>query len=129
MKLNDIRQSKSQKIIKRNEPAMNFYQSTPLSGYRGNLILSALIKLDQLTGLSNASSKISNALSLVMEPEEILDLVNQLAYSSVDQVVPELMCESVQDELMDMPISSEELHEILRRPIGSALQMFQGQQA
>lgn len=108
---------------------MKFLQNNPLTGYRGNLILSALVEVDHLKRLSSASMSLSSALAPFKEPEGFLDLVNQLAYKAIDHVVPEFFAESVQEELIDMPISSDELGAVLKRPIGSALQMLQSQQA
>lgn len=107
---------------------MKFHQNTPFSGYRENLILTALVDIDHLKRISLASRSLSRALSLFEEPEDFLNLVNQLAYNAIGRVVPEFVAESVQEELEDMPISTEELDAILKRPIGSALQMLYSQQ-
>ncbi|MDC7817463.1 MULTISPECIES: hypothetical protein [Pseudomonas] len=106
---------------------MNFYQSTPFSGYRENLILTALVDIDHLKRLSLASRSLSRALSPFEEPEGFLSLVNQLAYSAIARVGPEFIAKSIQEELEDMPISTEELDALLKRPIGSVLQMLYSQ--
>lgn len=106
---------------------MKFHQNTPFSGYRDNLILSALVEVDHLKRLSSASLSLSKAISPFKEPEGFIDLVNQLAYNAIGHVVPEFFAESVQEELEDMPISTDELDAVLRRPIGSILQMLLSQ--
>jgi len=42
----------------------------------------------------------------------------------ISHVVPEFIAESVQEELIDIPISTDELDAVLKMPIGSALQMI-----
>lgn len=108
---------------------MRFLQSTPFSGYRDNLILSALVEVDHLKRLSAASRSLSNALAPFKEPEGFLRLVNQLAFNAISHVVPEFIAESVQEELIDIPISTDELDAVLKMPIGSALQMIHSQHA
>ena len=106
---------------------MKFHQNTPFSGYRDNLILSALVDVDQLKRLSSASRSLSSALSSLKEPRGFLDLVNELAYRAIGHVVPEVFAESVEEELRDIPISADEIDGILKRPLGSALQMLLSQ--
>lgn len=108
---------------------MRFLQNTPLMGYRNNLILAALIEIDQLERLRASSSSLSNALDSFREPEVFLDLVNQLAYNAIDRLVPEMIGQLVQEELEEMPIDAGELDAVLHRPLGSALQMLYRKQA
>ncbi|GGK47931.1 hypothetical protein SAMN04490189_0061 [Pseudomonas koreensis] len=108
---------------------MKFLQNNPFLGYRDNLILTALVEIDQLRRLSSASMSLSRSLSSFKEPEAFLDLVNQLAYHAIGHVVPEVFAESVEEELQDIPISTDEIDEVLKRPIGSVLQMLLSQQA
>lgn len=112
-----------------NEPIMKFLQNNPFTGYRDNLILTALVEIDHLKRLSSSSMSLSKALSPFKEPEGFVDLVNQFAYHAIDRQVPEVFAESVEEELQDMPISADEIEEILKRPIGSALQMLVRQHA
>lgn len=102
---------------------MKFHQNTPFMGYRGNLILAALIEIDQLERLSAASMSLSQALAPFKVPERLLDLVNQLAYNAINYLVPELAAELVREELIEMPIDTWELDAVLTKPIGSALQV------
>ncbi|WP_192564500.1 hypothetical protein [Pseudomonas gozinkensis] len=102
---------------------MNFHQNTPFIGYRDNLILAALIKIDQLERLSAGSMSLSQALAPFKAPEGLLDLVNQLAYNAINHLVPELTAELVREELIETPIDTWELDAVLMKPIGSALQM------
>jgi hypothetical protein len=108
---------------------MKFLQNNPFSGYRENLILTALVEVNQLNRLSSASMCLSRALSPFKETEGFLDLVNQFAYHAIGHIVPEVFAESVEEELQDIPISADEIDEILKRPIGSALQMLVSQHA
>lgn len=106
---------------------MKFHQNTPFSGYRDNLILSALVEVDQLKRLSSASRSLSRALSSFKDPKGFLDLVNELAYRAIGSIVPEVFAESVEEELQEIPISAGEIDEILKRPLGSVLQMLVSQ--
>ena len=108
---------------------MNFFQNNPFTGYRDNLILTALVEVDQLNRLSSSSMSLSKALSPFKEPEGFVDLVNQFAYHAISRLVPEVFAESVEEELQDMPISTKEIEETLKRPIGTALQILVRQHA
>ncbi|QHA81514.1 hypothetical protein E3Z27_07345 [Pseudomonas mediterranea] len=108
---------------------MKFLQNNPFTGYRDNLILTALVEIDILKRLSSSSMSLSKALSPFKEPEGFVDLVNQFAYHAIARQVPEVFADSVEEELQDMPITADEIEEILKRPIGSALQMLVSQQA
>lgn len=103
---------------------MRFHQNSPFMDYRDNLILAALVEIDHLERLRASSFSLSNALDSFREPEVLLDLVNQLAYNAIDRLVPEMIAKMVQEELEEMPIDTGELDAVLKKPIGSALQMF-----
>lgn len=104
---------------------MKFKQNNPLVDYRHNLVLFALVEIDHLKRLSGASMNLSKAMEPFREPEGFIDLVNQLAYSAIDKLVPEVIAESVQEELQDIPICADEVNEVLNRPLSSVLQMLQ----
>lgn len=107
---------------------MKFKQNNPLVDYRHNLILIALVEIDHLKRLSGASMSLSRALEPFREPKGFIDLVNQLAYNAIDKIVPEVIAESVQEELQDIPICADEVNGVLNRPIGAVLQMLQNPQ-
>lgn len=46
-----------------NEPIMKFLQNNPFTGYRDNLVLTALVEIDHLKRLSSSSMSLSKALS------------------------------------------------------------------
>jgi hypothetical protein len=111
---------------------MKFSQSSPLTGHRPNLILSAIIEIDRLNRLACKSASLSKVLPPLRTDGSLAELVNELAYSSIEKLVPGVIVETAQLELEEMPIEMHEIIEVLSKPIGSALelfQVFQGQEA
>ncbi|KWS31032.1 hypothetical protein AL060_07645 [Pseudomonas syringae pv. rhaphiolepidis] len=108
---------------------MKFEQNNPLIDYRPNLILSAAIEIDRLNRIARKSSSLWKALPTREGDDGLVELVNELAYNAIESLVPNVFSERVQQELEKMPIEMHEIIETLSRPIGSALQVLQCQQA
>ncbi|MEE4148902.1 hypothetical protein [Pseudomonas viridiflava] len=106
---------------------MKFEQNTPLIGYRSNLILSAAIEIDRLNRIARKSTSLWKALPMREGNDGLVELVNELAYNAIDSLVPDVFADTVQQELEKMPIEMHEIFETLNKPIGSALQVLQGQ--
>lgn len=108
---------------------MRFQQNNPQHDYRENLILSAALEIDCLQRLSSASVRLARALSPFSNHDGLLGLLNDLAYNAIDRLVPEIIAESVQQELQDDPINMSELIEVLAKPLGTGLQILKCEQA
>ena len=108
---------------------MRFQQNNTLHDYRDNLILSAALEIDYLQRLSLASVRLASALSPFIEHDAFLGLLNDLAYKAIDRLVPEMIAESVQQELVAEPINMSELIAVLAKPIGAGLQVLNREQA
>lgn len=104
---------------------MKLSQSSPLTGHRPNLILSAVIEIDRLNRLACKSASLSKVLQQLRTDGSLVELVNELAYSSIEKLVPGVIVETAQAELEEMPIEMHEIIEVLSKPIGSALELFQ----
>lgn len=104
---------------------MKFQQNNPLVGYRKNLVLAAAIDLDCLRRLNASSSTLAKVFSAIETQPRLMELVNELAYSAVDRVVPDLVADLARDDIAEIPITEKELNDVLSLPIGSVLQVFQ----
>lgn len=103
---------------------MKFSQSSPLTGHRPNLILSAVIEIDRLNRLACKSASLSKILLPLSTGGSLVEVVNELAYSSIERLVPGVIVETIQVELEETPIEMHEIIEVLSKPIGSALELF-----
>jgi hypothetical protein len=108
---------------------MRFQQNNPLHDYRDNLILSAALEIDYLQHLSLASVRLACALGPFFEHDAFLELLNDFAYKAIDRLVPEMIAESVRQELVTEPINMSELIVVLAKPIGAGLQILNREQA
>jgi hypothetical protein len=102
---------------------MRFNQNNPLVRARSNLILEAALQVDHLIRL-RASSPWLIANMSVLNQDAKLALLNELAYHSIGRLVPDMIADSVREDLMLVPISPAELTAVLARPIGHSLQVF-----
>ncbi|MCT9823224.1 hypothetical protein LUW10_27365 [Pseudomonas veronii] len=101
---------------------MRFQQSNPLMGVRSNLILEAALEVDYLIRLRASSPwLIENMPALNQEMK--LGLLNELAYHAIGRLVPDLIADSLREDLMLVPISPAELTAVLARPLSDGLQI------
>lgn len=75
------------------------------------------MEIDHLSRLSRLSRNLSHALSPLEAPEDLLQLVNQLAYASIKHLGPEYRIESTQEGLIEDPISADDINRHLNLPI------------
>lgn len=100
---------------------MKLPQNNPLTDYRDNLILCAILQVDAIQHLGKASSWLSDALLPIKDAESLVGLINDLAYNAIAQTVPPVIVEVVQDELKGSPISINEIRDVLARPVSQAV--------
>lgn len=100
---------------------MKLPQNNPLTDYRDNLILCAILQVDTIQHLGKASPWLSDALLPIENAESLVSLINDLAYNAIAQTVPSVVVEVVQDELREMPISINEIQDVLARPVSQAV--------
>lgn len=100
---------------------MQLPQNNPLTDYRDNLILCAILQVDTIQNLGKASPWLSDALLPIQNAESLVRLINDLAYDSIAQTVPPMIVEVVQEELRESPIGISEILDVLARPVSQAV--------
>ena len=103
---------------------MRFSQNNPLADYRSNLILTAALEVDSLQRLGLSSVEVTDALAPLRDEDTLLRVLNEFAYRAIDRLVPEFIAECAQQQLIDLPISLNELRAVLNRPISASLQIL-----
>jgi phosphoribosylanthranilate isomerase len=100
---------------------MKFTQNNPLVDYRENLILAAALQFSNLQSMGSSSPALAALIAPLCEGEELVRLINDFAYNSIERIVPDIIVESVQHHMTEAPIDLMELREVLTRPINDAL--------
>ncbi|WP_153786196.1 hypothetical protein [Pseudomonas sp. EMN2] len=106
---------------------MKFNSSNPTTDYRKNLVLHALLKIDEWKTLTRAISwplhqEIKNMFS---DNDKLAEIVNSTAayYLDHEPLVPLIMVEFVIDELAKHPISHHEILQVMNSKIGDTLRL------
>ena len=99
------------------EVDMKFPQPAPTLGYRKNLILHAVLKLELLCELSQAVAPefCKDIKARIAEQESFCEMITSMASHCLNQelIVPAYFVESVTDELDQYPFSYEEIAAVL----------------
>lgn len=96
---------------------MKFEDNETLTDFRANLALKAIILAEGLLHLRRQSMVLSGLLKPLDSAENFIGLVNDLAYQSIDTVVPHQHIEQVLRDLEEWPISQQDIVSILARPL------------
>lgn len=104
---------------------MKFAQSSPLLDYRKNLVLHALLKIDEWKGLTQAASwpLYRAASEILKENDKLAETVNSIAtyYLEHEPIVPLIIVDLVIEELQKSPISYDEILQVMDARISEVL--------
>ena len=106
-------------------------KQNPMNDYRQNLILYAIVQFDKLLTFCHCSPDVAETIKPLCEASRFVGVINNFAYSHIPRIVPPVLVECWQEELVESPITSEEIILVLQRPIGEAWisEVCLGQQA
>lgn len=106
---------------------MKFDQISPTIDYRKNLILHALLKIEEWCNLTRAASwpLHQKVQAMLTDHEKLAETVNSVAayYLEYEPIVPFSIVDLVLDELERHPIIYDEILQILNKKIGDALRL------